>query len=118
VPVPARKCVRAYVPTCVCVERARALRGCQTTHRITDCLLCVGLYLAQITRDSSARYLAYLARAKAVFVSSVSGLKANAIQNVRYMAYSSDIGEGLRPVLPAWTVKAAYGARPTFGPCV
>ena len=35
--------------------------------------------------------------------------KTSAITNIRYMAYASDFGEGLRPVLPERVIKAAYG---------
>jgi len=35
--------------------------------------------------------------------------KAAAAANVRYTAYASDVGEGLRPVVPEWAVKATYG---------
>eukprot|EP00729_Bicosta_minor_P025611 gene25611-13213_t len=38
-------------------------------------------------REDGPRHIAYLARAK----------------------YASDVGEGLRPVLPSWAVKSAYG---------
>ena len=35
--------------------------------------------------------------------------KAAALSNIRYTAYASDVGEGLRPVVPEWAVKASYG---------
>jgi len=35
--------------------------------------------------------------------------KAAAVANVRYTAYASDVGEGLRPVIPQWAVRASYG---------
>ena len=35
--------------------------------------------------------------------------KALFVKNIRYTAYASDVGEGLRPVLPGWAVKSAYG---------
>jgi len=49
-------------------------------------------------REDGPRHIAYLARAKMLFV-----------KNIRYTAYASDVGEGLRPVLPSWAVKSAYG---------
>ena len=42
----------------------------------------------------------------------VKGIKAK----IRYAAYSSDVGEALRPVVPSWTVKAAYGI--VFAYCI
>ena len=44
-------------------------------------------------RDEATRYAAYLARAKLVLARATKVLS----QNVRYTAYSSDIGESLRP---------------------
>ena len=35
--------------------------------------------------------------------------KAAAAANARYTAYASDVGEGLRPVVSEWAVKASYG---------
>ena len=46
------------------------------------------------TTDSSARYAAYSARAARLF---------------RYLAFSSDFGEALRPVISPTVVKASYG---------
>mmetsp|Transcript_4067 Transcript_4067/g.7401 ORF Transcript_4067/g.7401 Transcript_4067/m.7401 type:complete len:219 (+) Transcript_4067:72-728(+) len=48
--------------------------------------------------EATARYLPYLARAKQLLISST-----------RYIAYSSDIGESLRPVLKPWHVNLSYG---------
>ncbi|TFK27010.1 hypothetical protein FA15DRAFT_666742 [Coprinopsis marcescibilis] len=48
--------------------------------------------------DSDIRYLAYGARLR-------TALRAS----TRYVAYTSDIGEAFRPVVPAWVVTAAYG---------
>lgn len=50
------------------------------------------------TKDTSARYLGYLARIRPVLISSS-----------RYLAYTSDVGEAARPIAhPRW-ITAAYG---------
>lgn len=55
------------------------------------------------------RYGGYLARAKAAFTQGKIAA-ANAIgSNVRFAAYGSDFGEGLRPVLSESWIRAAYG---------
>ncbi|RXW21184.1 hypothetical protein EST38_g4674 [Candolleomyces aberdarensis] len=48
--------------------------------------------------DSEIRYMAYGARLR-------TALRAS----TRYIAYTSDIGEAFRPVVPPWIVTAAYG---------
>ncbi|KAF9534946.1 mitochondrial 18 KDa protein-domain-containing protein [Crepidotus variabilis] len=48
--------------------------------------------------DSDIRYMAYGARLR-------TALRAG----TRYIAYTSDIGEAFRPVVPPWVVTAAYG---------
>ncbi|KAH0587223.1 Mitochondrial fission protein MTP18 [Termitomyces sp. J132] len=50
------------------------------------------------TTNSDVRYLAYGARIR-------TALRAA----TRYIAYTSDIGEAFRPVVPPWVVTAAYG---------
>ncbi|KAF5388360.1 hypothetical protein D9615_000135 [Tricholomella constricta] len=50
------------------------------------------------TTDSSIRYLAYGGRLR-------TALRAG----TRYVAYTSDVGEAFRPVVPPWVVTAAYG---------
>ncbi|KAF7776319.1 hypothetical protein Agabi119p4_4712 [Agaricus bisporus var. burnettii] len=50
------------------------------------------------TTDSDVRYLAYAARLR-------TALRAG----TRYIAYTSDVGEAFRPVVPPWVVTAAYG---------
>ncbi|KAJ6510088.1 mitochondrial 18 KDa protein-domain-containing protein [Mycena vitilis] len=50
------------------------------------------------TTDSQLRYAAYGARLR-------TALRAG----TRYIAYTSDIGEAFRPVVPPWVVSAAYG---------
>jgi len=48
--------------------------------------------------ESDVRYLAYGARLR-------TALRAGS----RYIAYTSDVGEAFRPVVPPWVVRAAYG---------
>ncbi|KAF5393729.1 hypothetical protein D9757_000258 [Collybiopsis confluens] len=48
--------------------------------------------------DSEIRYMAYGARLR-------TALRASS----RYIAYTSDVGEAFRPVVPPWMVAAAYG---------
>lgn len=52
-------------------------------------------------RDSAGRYAGYLSRAKIVLV-------RGALKAKRYVAYSSDFGESLRPVLSPAMVTASY----------
>ena len=42
--------------------------------------------------ETSLRYLGYLGR----------------LRNLRHLAYTSDVGEAMRPVLPSWIVNAGY----------
>mmetsp|Transcript_43698 Transcript_43698/g.114848 ORF Transcript_43698/g.114848 Transcript_43698/m.114848 type:complete len:193 (+) Transcript_43698:37-615(+) len=71
------------------------------------------------------RYAAFGLRIKQVFAvkgkllaakASAAGakVKAAAAANVRYTAYASDVGEGLRPVVPEWAVRASYGLAVTY----
>lgn len=48
--------------------------------------------------EGSARYLAYGARIRTALVASS-----------RYLAYTSDVGEAFRPIVPPAIVSAAYG---------
>ncbi|KAJ7507470.1 mitochondrial 18 KDa protein-domain-containing protein [Mycena galericulata] len=48
--------------------------------------------------DSEIRYAAYGARLR-------TALRAG----TRYVAYTSDVGEAFRPIVPPWVVSAAYG---------
>jgi fission process protein 1 len=48
--------------------------------------------------DSKARYLAYAGRLRTALVASS-----------RYLAYTSDVGEAFRPIVPPAVVAAAYG---------
>ncbi|KAJ3888238.1 mitochondrial 18 KDa protein-domain-containing protein [Lentinula edodes] len=50
------------------------------------------------SKDTELRYMAYGARLR-------TALRAS----TRYIAYTSDIGEAFRPVVPPWIVTAAYG---------
>ncbi len=52
------------------------------------------------TVETPARYLAYLARYKNLFVASS-----------RYLAYSSDVGEAFRPITTPVFVNAMYGGK-------
>ena len=52
-------------------------------------------------KTDEARYLAYLSRAKLALVRTVKA-------NMRYAAYSSDVGEALRPVVPPSVVAGFY----------
>lgn len=49
-------------------------------------------------REGAARYIAYARRAVQAFL--VKG---------RVVAYTSDVGESVRPVVPPWVVRACYG---------
>lgn len=66
------------------------------------------------------RYAAFGLRMKQLFTvkakifsakAAVVGVKAKkaALANARYTAYSSDVGEAFRPVVPQWAVKGTYG---------
>jgi fission process protein 1 len=50
------------------------------------------------TLDSKARYLAYAGRLRTALVASS-----------RYLAYTSEVGEAFRPIVPPFLVTAAYG---------
>lgn len=66
------------------------------------------------------RYAAFGLRMKQLFAVKAKLMKANmaaaatkaktaALANARYTAYSSDVGEALRPIVPDWAVKGTYG---------
>lgn len=58
--------------------------------------------------EGPERFIAYaatLGRLKLVLLKA----KASVAESVRYVAYSSDIGESMRPVLRPWMVNATYG---------
>lgn len=53
------------------------------------------------------RYLPYAARMKILLLQ--ANIKIAAVQGVRYVAYSSDVGESFRPMIKPWMVNATYG---------
>lgn len=55
------------------------------------------------------RYAAFGLRLKQVFAVKTAALSKAAAANARYIAYSSDVGEAFRPVVPRWAVTATYG---------
>lgn len=58
-------------------------------------------------REGPLRYMAYAARMKLLILK--AEIKIAVIQGARYVAYSSDVGESLRPVVKPWMVNATYG---------
>jgi hypothetical protein len=52
-----------------------------------------------LTRESAGRYAAYLLRAKTVLSVKAFTLAKAGGASIRYAAYSSDVGEALRPVI-------------------
>ena len=65
---------------------------------------------AIISDDGSVdRYAAFGLRLKQVFAVKTAALSKAAAANARYVAYSSDVGEAFRPVIPRWAVTATYG---------
>ena len=58
------------------------------------------LFPAPCPEETAFRYLPYLARAKRLLIASQ-----------RYIAYSSDVGESLRPVLKNWQARSASRER-------
>jgi fission process protein 1 len=61
------------------------------------------------TRDTALRYGGFMARAHTAFISGKLAAMKAVGANIRFAAYGSDFGEGLRPVLSDVWVKAAYG---------
>ena len=59
------------------------------------------------------RYAAFGLQFKQLFAVkaklSFAKAKAAAAQNLRYTAYTSDVGEAFRPVVPTWAVRGTYG---------
>ena len=64
------------------------------------------------------RYAAFGLRIKQLFaIKAKVGLakaKQAALANARYTAYSSDVGEAFRPMVPEWAVRATYGLAITY----
>lgn len=58
--------------------------------------------------DPYARYLAYASRVKLMMARAAKVAAKTANANIRYLAYSSDVGESARPIVPGWAVNAAY----------
>lgn len=56
----------------------------------------------QQLENSDARYLAYTARIRTALVAAAKNMP-------RMSAYTSEIGEAGRPILPPWMIKFAYG---------
>ena len=54
-------------------------------------------------REGTARYAPYAARLGQL------GAIAGRVASVRHLAYTSDLGEAFRPVVPRWAVNATYG---------
>eukprot|EP00388_Colpodella_angusta_P003042 GDKJ01010870.1.p1 GENE.GDKJ01010870.1~~GDKJ01010870.1.p1 ORF type:complete len:261 (+),score=51.13 GDKJ01010870.1:32-814(+) len=60
--------------------------------------------------DSEARYAAYASRiGQLAKVASQSPVASFAMGFKRYLAYTSDVGEAFRPVVPSGLVRACYG---------
>lgn len=55
--------------------------------------------------EGPLRYAPYIARMKMLLIKT----KLMVIKGSRYVAYSSDVGESLRPVMKPWMVNATYG---------
>ena len=76
--------------------------------------------MVEANERGGERYAAFGLRIKQLFAAKVKTLSAKAatvgakaksaaIANARYTAYSSDVGEAFRPVVPDIAVKATYG---------
>lgn len=61
------------------------------------------------TRDPEARCIPLLARIAKIFAIKKVAVKQAVASKIRYLAYSSDVGESFRPVLPSQAVLATYG---------
>merc|ERR1712224_156985 len=59
----------------------------------------------QPQREGPARYIPYIARIKMLLLKG----KLAIVKGSRYIAYSSDVGESLRPVLSPTLVNLTYG---------
>lgn len=82
---------------------------------------------SDVMRETGVRYAAYAARfgflvkkaglvgikKLAIKKATVKGL-ATKVSKVRHLAYSSDLGEAFRPVVPVWAVNATYGVAVTY----
>ena len=61
------------------------------------------------TREPEARCIPLLARIAKIFAIKKAAVKQAVASKIRYLAYSSDVGESFRPVLPSQAVLATYG---------
>ena len=73
-----------------------------------------GLRMKQLFAIKAKALSAKAATAKAASVKVATKAKAAAAANVRYTAYSSDVGEAFRPMVPEWAVRATYGLAVTY----
>lgn len=93
--------VQRYTSSCHDVTRSHRSVSCRVLcHvlcRVESCRP-FGQVFTKELEETPFRYLPYLARAKRLLLSSQ-----------RYIAYSSDVGESLRPVLKPWQVNLSYG---------
>lgn len=67
--------------------------------------------------DPYMRYLAYTSRVKLMAARAAKVAAKTAKANIRYVAYSSDIGESARPVVPGWAVNGAYAVAIGYVAC-
>ena len=81
--------------------------------------------MIEANERGNERYAAFGLRVKQIFAVKGKIALANAkvamakaktagAANMRYTAYSSDVGEAFRPVVPDWAVKATYGLAVTY----
>ncbi|KAJ8604589.1 hypothetical protein CTAYLR_007638 [Chrysophaeum taylorii] len=76
--------------------------------RAVACTVGGGVCFLEDKELQKERYLGYtasLARLKLVLLRA----KSVAADSIRYVAYSSDVGESMRPILKPWMVNASYG---------
>lgn len=69
----------------------------------------VGVADGSPTREQEARIIPLIARVGKLFAIKKAAVKQAVASNIRYLAYSSDVGESFRPVLPSQAVLATYG---------
>ena len=86
---------------------------------------------SDVMRETGVRYAAYASRfgflvKKAGMMGVKAGMKkiaikkatvkaaASKVSKVRHLAYSSDLGEAFRPVVPTWAVNATYGVAVSY----
>ena len=82
---------------------------------------------SDVMRETGVRYAAYASRfGFLVKKAGLVGMKkiaikkatvkaaASKVSKVRHLAYSSDLGEAFRPVVPTWAVNATYGVAVSY----